>query len=157
MSSSLAAIHVAKKKLGLDDDTYRAKLTHITGKASTKDMTEQERQRVLAVFRNEGFQPAPSASRPNGRAKLTGRFASKLQSLWIACYNLGIVANRDDAAVAFLTALAEFTFFRFWVSKFRKIAASYSRTSKLLSIPSGTNGSGGGIRTPDTRIMIPLL
>lgn len=31
------------------------------------------------------------------------------------------------------------------------------RTSKLLSIHSGTNGSGGGIRTPDTRIMIPLL
>ncbi|MGF6156990.1 phage gp16-like protein [Ensifer sp. KUDG1] len=68
MTSSLAAIHVAKKKLGLDDDSYRAKLTHITGKSSTKDMTEQERQRVLAVFRNEGFQPVPSAPRPNGRA-----------------------------------------------------------------------------------------
>lgn len=70
-----AAIHVAKKQLGLDDDTYRAKLEIITGKSSTKGMTDDERQAVLTVFRNEGFQPAPNAPRPNGRAKLTGRYA----------------------------------------------------------------------------------
>ncbi|OCP17457.1 MULTISPECIES: regulatory protein GemA [unclassified Ensifer] len=96
---SIAAIHVAKKHFGLDDDTYQAKLQRITGKTSTKDMTEGERQQVLTVFRNEGFEPAPSAARPNGRAKLTGRYAGKLQALWIACYNLGIVGNRDDAAL----------------------------------------------------------
>lgn len=95
----IAAIHVAKKHLGLDDDTYQTKLKNITGKTSTKDMTDDERRQVLTVFRNEGFQPAPSAPRPNGRAKLTGRYAGKLQALWIACYNLGIVDNRDDAAL----------------------------------------------------------
>jgi len=95
----IVAIQVAKKKLGLDEDTYRAKLKNVTGKTSTKDMTDEERQKVLTVFRNEGFKPAPSAPRPNGRAKITGRFAGKLQALWIACYNLGIVANRDDAAL----------------------------------------------------------
>lgn len=95
----IAAIHVAKKHLGLDDDTYQAKLQNITGKTSTKDMTDGERQQVLTVFRNEGFKPAPSDPRPNGRAKLTGRYAGKLQALWIACYNLGIVENRDDAAL----------------------------------------------------------
>lgn len=94
-----AAIHVAKKQLGLDDDTYRAKLENITGKSSTKGMTDDERQAVLTVFRSEGFQRAPSAPRPNGRAKLTGRYAGKLQALWIACFNLGIVENRDDAAL----------------------------------------------------------
>lgn len=103
MKSSIAAIHVAKKHFDLDDETYQAKLKRITGKTSTKDMTEGERQQVLTVFRNEGFQPAPSASRPNGRAKLTGRYAAKLQALWIAGHNLGIVENRDDAAlVAFV-------------------------------------------------------
>ncbi len=95
----IAAIHVAKKHLGLDDDTYQAKLKNITGKTSTKDMTDAERQQVLTVFRNEGIQPAPISPRPNGRAKLTGRYAGKLQALWIACYNLGIVENRDDAAL----------------------------------------------------------
>ncbi|WPJ67941.1 GemA [Sinorhizobium phage Aussie] len=99
MSRSLASIHLAKKHFGLDDDTYRAKLKNITGKSSIKEMTEDERQQVLAVFRNEGFKSAATTPRPNGRAKLTGRFAGKLQALWIACYNLGIVANRDDAAL----------------------------------------------------------
>lgn len=99
MTSSIAAIHVAKKQLGLDDDTYRAKLTNITGKASAKDMSEAERQKVLTVFRSEGFAPAPAARRPDGRQKLTGSFAKKLQALWIAGWNLGVVENRDDAAL----------------------------------------------------------
>jgi hypothetical protein len=98
MSSSIAAIHVAKKQLGLDDETYRAKLTVITGKPSVKDMSEDERQKVLTVFRSEGFKPAV-ARRPDGRQKLSGRYAAKLQALWIAGWNLGVFKNRDDAAL----------------------------------------------------------
>ncbi|MGV1823753.1 regulatory protein GemA [Agrobacterium vitis] len=102
MTSSIAAIHVAKKQLGLDEDTYRAKLKNITGKPSAKDMTEAERQKVLKVFRGEGFAPAPASA---GRRKpLAGRYAKKLQALWIAGWNLGVVENRDDKAlIAFVT------------------------------------------------------
>ncbi|TCT35397.1 gp16 family protein [Martelella mediterranea] len=99
MSRSIAALHVAKKQLGLDDETYRAKLSAITGKTSAKDMSEAERQEVLTVFRNEGFQPKAVEHRPDGRKKLTGKFAPKLQALWIAAWNLGLVNNRDDAAL----------------------------------------------------------
>lgn len=99
MTSSIAAIHVAKKQLGLDDDVYRAKLVNITGKDSTKDMTEAERQAVLTVLRNEGFEPKATARRPDGRQTLTGKYAKKLQALWIAAWNLGLVENRDDAAL----------------------------------------------------------
>ncbi|MCB5204232.1 regulatory protein GemA [Neorhizobium sp. T786] len=99
MTSSFAAIHVAKKQLGLDEDTYRGKLQLITGKSSTKDMSEAERQKVLTVFRNEGFTPASATRREGGRQKLSGKFAKKLQALWIAAYNLGIVRDRDDAAL----------------------------------------------------------
>lgn len=98
MSSSIAAIHVAKRDLGLDEDTYRAKLANITGKTSVKDMTEAERQKVLTVFRSEGFKPKADR-RADGRLKLSGRFAGKLQALWIAGWNLGIFKNRDDAAL----------------------------------------------------------
>ncbi|MBD8554899.1 regulatory protein GemA [Rhizobium sp. CFBP 8762] len=97
MSSSIAAIHVAKKQLGFDDDTYRAKLRVITGKTSTKSMTETERQQVLTVLRSEGFKPIER--RANGRQKLTGPFAKKLQALWIAGYNLGLIEKNDDAAL----------------------------------------------------------
>jgi len=100
MTSSIAAIHVAKRDLGLDDDTYRAKLMNIVGKTSTKDMTEAERQKVLTVMRNDGFRPADA--KPAG-GKLTGPYAKKLQALWIAAWNLGVVSDRRDAAlVAFV-------------------------------------------------------
>lgn len=93
--NSIAAIHVAKKQLGLDDDTYRAALVSITGKASTRDMSEAERNKVIAQFRDRGFKPAPKA--------LQGPFAPKLQALWIAGWNLGIVRDRgDDAMLAFV-------------------------------------------------------
>lgn len=97
MTSSIAAIHVAKKQLGLDEDTYRAKLHVITGKSSIKDMTEEERQTVIAAFRQDGFKPVER--RQDGRQKLAGQFAKKLQALWIGGYNLGVVENRDDSAM----------------------------------------------------------
>ncbi|NSZ48474.1 regulatory protein GemA [Agrobacterium vitis] len=102
MTSSIAAIHVAKKHFGLDEDTYRAKLENITGKPSAKDMTEAERQKVLKVFRGEGFAPALAGA--GKRKPLAGKFAKKLQALWIAGWNLGVVENRDDTALlAFVT------------------------------------------------------
>lgn len=99
MTASIAAIHVAKKQLGLDDETYRDALRQVTGKASAADMTEVERQRVLERFRQQGFKGAST-----GRRKLLeGRFAKKLQALWIAAWNLGLVRDRDDRAlVAFV-------------------------------------------------------
>ncbi|MCY1669319.1 regulatory protein GemA [Rhizobium sp. SL86] len=95
MTTSLAALHIAKKHLGLDDDTYRAKLANLTGKTSAKDMTETERVQVLAVFRNEGFKPD---NRQSSKA-LSGKYAKKLQALWIAGYNLGVFRDRRDSAL----------------------------------------------------------
>jgi phage gp16-like protein len=97
MTSSIAAMHVARKQLGLDEDLYRAKLFAITGKSSAKDMSEVERQKVLGEFRKVGFQPAPG--RAAARRQLTGAYAKKLQALWIAGWNLGLVADRDDKAM----------------------------------------------------------
>ncbi|MCW5708693.1 regulatory protein GemA [Shinella sp.] len=97
MTSSIAAIHVARKQLDLDEDVYRAKLVAITGKSSAKDMTEAERQKVLGEFRKVGFRPAPGRSA--GRRQLAGPYAKKLQALWIAAWNLGLVDYRDDKAM----------------------------------------------------------
>lgn len=95
MSKSIAAIHVAKKELGLDDETYRAMLVQVTGKGSSAKMTEPERQRVLEHFRSRGFKgPSTGARKP-----LEGRYAAKLQALWIAGHNLGLVRDRDDRAL----------------------------------------------------------
>lgn len=90
-----AAIHVAKKQLGLDEDTYRAVLVKVTGKASTKDMSETERERVVEHFRNQGFVKSTGPK----RRKLDGKYAPVLQALWIGAWNLGLVRSADDAAL----------------------------------------------------------
>lgn len=97
MSSAIAAINIAKKQLGLDDDTYRAKLINITGESSLRKMTEPQLQSVVEVFRNEGFQHRPKAT--DGRRELSGPFLGKLRAMWIAGYNLGVVVDREDSAM----------------------------------------------------------
>ena len=89
--SALAAMHVAKKQLGLDDDTYRAVCVRVTRKSSARDMTERERQAVVAEFRKQGFNP--------DKKGLQGPFAGKLQALWIAAWNLGLIRDRRDGAM----------------------------------------------------------
>jgi phage gp16-like protein len=59
----LGRIHLAKKQLGLDDDTYRALLECVTGLTSSKDMTHEQRNLVLAEFARLGFKWERSASR----------------------------------------------------------------------------------------------
>lgn len=93
--STLAAIHVAKKQLGLDDDTYRATLLQIVGKDSAKAMTEAERQRVVEELRRRGF---TRASKPRSK-RAEGPYRGKLQALWIAMWNLGLTADKTDAGL----------------------------------------------------------
>ena len=52
-----ALLHIAKKELGLDDETYREILFDLTRKRSSKDMTATELQIVLAYFQEKGFKP----------------------------------------------------------------------------------------------------
>lgn len=46
MANHIAAIHVLKSKLQMSDSDYRVLITGLTQKASTKDMSDIERQRV---------------------------------------------------------------------------------------------------------------
>ncbi|WP_244478749.1 MULTISPECIES: gp16 family protein [unclassified Mesorhizobium] len=124
--TALAAIHVARKQLGLDEDTYRAVLVRVTGKTSAGDMTEAERQQVLGAFREHGFKPAKVA--------LDGPFAKKLQALWIAGWNLGLVRDRRDSAmlafVARVTGIEHTRFLRNAADARKAIEALKSWTAR---------------------------
>jgi phage gp16-like protein len=50
-----AVIQIAKKELAMDDDAYRALLLRVTGKSSSKDLTDKERDQVVAEFTRLGF------------------------------------------------------------------------------------------------------
>ena len=61
----LAAIHVGKKALGLDDDTYRDMLFMVARVRSAADLDHAGRQRVIEHMRQRGFErpvnrPAPA-------------------------------------------------------------------------------------------------
>ncbi|MFH1796292.1 MAG: regulatory protein GemA [Pseudomonadota bacterium] len=111
-----AAIHVAKKQLGLDDDTYRDLLGRVTGKRSAKDMSDAERKAVLDEMRRQGAGTGFKAASNGTRKRLEGRFAKKLQALWIAGWNLGVVRERtDEALVAFVRRQTHIDHVRFLV------------------------------------------
>lgn len=97
--SALAKIHVAKKQLGMDEDAYRDMLDRTVGQRTAKGLSEAQCGKVLEEFKRLGFQPSLKGGSKTRRKALEGRFVKKLQALWIAGWNLGIVRNRDDKAL----------------------------------------------------------
>lgn len=59
----LARVHIARKELGLDEDTYRAMLRRLTGKDSARDLTEPELLAVINDCRVRGWKGAAKSRR----------------------------------------------------------------------------------------------
>ncbi|RFC63624.1 regulatory protein GemA [Fulvimarina endophytica] len=97
--TALAAIHVGRRQLGLDDDTYRDLLERETGQRSAKGLTAAQTDRVLEAMRRAGFTLANNKASKRDQKRLEGPYASKLQALWIALYNLGAIDDRQDSAL----------------------------------------------------------
>lgn len=61
----LAAIHVAKKELAMDDAEYKSILLAVTGQSSAADLDWQGRKKLLDHFKAAGFKrKASKAGRP---------------------------------------------------------------------------------------------
>lgn len=70
--AELAKIHIAKKELGLDDDTYRALLMQLTGFSSSKELNAFERRKVLEHMKKAGFKgqhPGKPHNLPSGSSR----------------------------------------------------------------------------------------
>ncbi|MCY1362545.1 hypothetical protein D9M69_492690 [compost metagenome] len=66
MSAGKKKIQIARRQLGLDDETYRDILKRTVGAESSKDLTSRQIGRVLAELERLGFQPTQAKG---GRAK----------------------------------------------------------------------------------------
>ncbi len=66
MTAILKTIHVACRQLGLDEDTRRDLQLVATGKASLKEMTPAEHQKVLDALKARGFTPGPASGAKKG-------------------------------------------------------------------------------------------
>lgn len=92
---SRAAIHAGLRALGLaEEEDRRALYARVTGKQSLREMAPRERQAVLDELRRLGWVPRPRADR------LAGPYAAKLRALWIAGWNLALVREPGDRALA---------------------------------------------------------
>lgn len=80
-NQQLSKIHIAKKDLALDDDTYRALLSRVTGKSSAKDLSPLESAKVLRELERLGWKPKQGRAKPQplkDREKLVGKIGAFL-------------------------------------------------------------------------------
>lgn len=77
--SLLAQIHIARKELGMDEDTYRSVLLRVTRKPSSAAMSPAERRKVIAEFKRLGFKPKSSFGQ---RPKSDKPYVRKVFALW---------------------------------------------------------------------------
>ena len=84
MKNNLAKIHIAKKELGMDDDTYRAMLQNVAGVRSAKELNAAGAAKVLAHLQRCGWKPKTAAKvgrkpkPPAGRAAVMGKVEALL-------------------------------------------------------------------------------
>jgi len=102
-----AKVHIAKKDLKLDDETYRAILKRITGKTSSADLSDRELSEVLAEFKRLGWvakKGAPKAAHPISASPEI----RKVFAVWADMCDLGIptIANRAGL-VAFVQRMTK--------------------------------------------------
>jgi phage gp16-like protein len=64
--AKVALVHVAKKRLGLEDADYRAILLRVAGVESARDLTDAGFRQLMDVFAHLGFS-SDSAARNFGR------------------------------------------------------------------------------------------
>jgi len=83
----LGKIHIAKKSLGLDDDTYRDVLWAVCRVRSSADLDSQGRFKILAHFRSLGWKQSRGK-----RSKLDPQ-SRKIWSLWYQLKDAGLLAS----------------------------------------------------------------
>lgn len=78
--SELAQIHVAKKDLGLDDETYRAMLWAVARVKSAADLDWEGRKRVIDHLKAKGWRNASRrrATPPGNKSALVGKIRALL-------------------------------------------------------------------------------
>ncbi|AAQ59837.1 gp16 family protein [Chromobacterium violaceum] len=94
-------IHVAKRELALDDDSYRAILQRIGRQASAADLTVPELNQVLEYLKRSGFK-VRSKGQPTTQSRPLAQDEQhkKIRALWLFLHQIGVVKNPAESALA---------------------------------------------------------
>ena len=88
------AIFARCRETLLDDQARRDLQLRVTGKASLKDMSPAEMEKVLRALGGRVRRESRTSDLPNGP------HTAKLRALWISAYWLGVVRDNRDGALA---------------------------------------------------------
>lgn len=94
-------IHVARRELGMDRETYGlmlAGMKGLEGATSTADLSVPNLLRVLEQLKQKGFKPRPNKAGKRPKAK--DDQSKKIRSLWLTLNDLGAVRDPSEAALA---------------------------------------------------------
>lgn len=102
-AAKIRMIQVARRQLGLDDDTYRAAIAlAVPGKTSSADCTVGQLDRIIDHLKKKGFKPKKPAGappRPERRTLDTSAEASKARAVWLLLAEIGAVRDPSEAAL----------------------------------------------------------
>lgn len=94
-------IHVARRELRIDEDTYRlmlAGMKGLDGATSTADLSVPNLLLVLEQLKQKGFKV-----RPNKKAKrplADDEQSKKIRALWLTLHDMGVIRDPSEEALA---------------------------------------------------------
>lgn len=98
--NELAKIHIAAKELGLSKEAYRDIIAlNFPGKSSAKDLSQQQRAQLLAIFNGRGWKAK------SGRTVKHGRTATRRKDDNFIKINPGPAAQQQKYILAMWNAL----------------------------------------------------
>ena len=90
-------IHVAKRDLALDDDSYRAILQRIGKQASSSKLTILQLSQVLEYMKQAGFKVR---SKAGGRPLAKDCQSKMIRGIWLELAGMEVVRNASEEALA---------------------------------------------------------
>ncbi|MFD2645101.1 gp16 family protein [Pseudomonas japonica] len=93
-------IHVARRELRMDDETYRLMLSGmpaLDGVTSTADLSVPNLVQVLEQLKRKGFKVRPKSDSKRPRAK-DGQ-SRKIRSLWLSLRDAGLLRDASEEAL----------------------------------------------------------
>ncbi|EIY0667472.1 regulatory protein GemA [Salmonella enterica] len=95
----IKTIHIGKKQLGLDTDTYRQMLLSVTGINSAGDMNLTQLKKVLDAMRARGFVVRLGKKARSSRPLVDTPQVKKLRALWLEMHQQGKVRDSSEVAL----------------------------------------------------------
>lgn len=94
-------IHIAKRDLGLNEETYRQSLQGATGKASCGAMDKCDLEKALDYFKRMGWKPQQQKRKlsPTTKNKKGHDVADKIRAVWINMHKEGMTDSGTEAAL----------------------------------------------------------